>query len=42
MPSQEGNEGRPGNKDEKWQTGNEGCVPGLRHQDVQDREELGL
>jgi hypothetical protein len=42
MPSQEGNEGRPDNKDEERQTSNEGRMPRLWHQDVPDRQELGI
>jgi hypothetical protein len=42
MPNQKGNKERQGNNYEKWQTGNPGCVSGMQHQDVQDREELSL
>ena len=42
MPSQKGNEGCQGNNYEEWQTGDPGCMPCMRYQDVQDREGITL
>jgi hypothetical protein len=40
MPHQERNEEPQSHYYEEWQTGNTGRLPGLRHQDVQNRQEL--
>ncbi len=43
MPYQERNEEYQGDNDEEWQAGNSGGLPGMRYQDVQDRQVvLGL
>ena len=42
MQGQEGNEGRQGNHYEKRQASNPGRMPDLWHEDVQNRQELGL
>ena len=40
MPYQKGNERRQGHNHEEWETGNPRRVSRVRHQDVQNREEL--
>jgi hypothetical protein len=42
MPRQEGNEGRSKDYHEKWAAGYSGCMPGMLHQDVQNRKSLTI
>jgi len=42
MPDQEGNEGHQGHNHEERPTGDSRGMPGLRHQDVQDRQGLAV
>jgi len=42
VPHQEGDEGCQERDSQEWQAGNPGCVPHMRHQDVQNRQELKL
>jgi len=42
MPSQEGNEESQSNQNEERKAGDPGRLSDLRHQDVQNRQELGF
>jgi hypothetical protein len=40
MPNDEGNERDEGRNHEEWQARDPRCLPGMRHQDVQNWQEL--
>jgi len=42
VPHQKRNEGYQEHNHEEREAGNSGCMPDMRHQDVQDRQELKL